>query len=254
MNTFGQRLVASREKCNMSQKELAERLGITPTRLNYWEKDKREPAIEMIKSIAQILDIDANYLIGYQPKSKTAPSISDEAMKLAQDYDTRMDNWGRKQVRSTADIEIARCSEQAKAQKEQPKRPRPTVTLRRPLTQVAAAEGAGAFLLDSDYDEVVVELNEYTQKADIILKVVGRSMEPAIHDGDHILVREQPSVEMGKIGVFIIDGNGFLKQSAPDRLISLNPNVPDVMIADQQTAECYGKFICVLDPEWVVGK
>lgn len=70
MDTFGQRLVASREKRNLSQKSLAEQLGITPTRLNYWEKDKREPAIDMIKLIAQILDVDTNYLIGYQPKNK----------------------------------------------------------------------------------------------------------------------------------------------------------------------------------------
>ena len=74
MDTFGQRLVTSREKHNLSQKEFAERLGITPTRLNYWEKDKREPAIEMIKLIAQNLDIDPNYLIGYQPQNEKAPS------------------------------------------------------------------------------------------------------------------------------------------------------------------------------------
>lgn len=77
MDTFGQRLVASREKLNISQKELAERLGITPTRLNYWEKDKREPAIEMIKLIAQVLDLDTNYLIGYQPQNKKAPSVAE---------------------------------------------------------------------------------------------------------------------------------------------------------------------------------
>ena len=79
MDTFGQRLVASREKHNLSQKEFAERLGITPTRLNYWEKDKREPAIEMIKLIAQILDIDTNYLIGFQPKKKESPSTTEAA-------------------------------------------------------------------------------------------------------------------------------------------------------------------------------
>lgn len=79
MDTFGQRLVASREKHNLSQKELAERLGITPTRLNYWEKDKREPAIEMIKLIAQVLGIDANYLIGYQPQDKESPSAAKAA-------------------------------------------------------------------------------------------------------------------------------------------------------------------------------
>ena len=64
MDTFGKRLVAARKKLNLTQKELAARLGITPTRLNYWEKDKREPDVHMIKQISKILSVDPNYLIG----------------------------------------------------------------------------------------------------------------------------------------------------------------------------------------------
>ena len=64
MDTFGKRLVAARKKLNLTQKELADRLGITPTRLNYWEKDKREPDVHMIKRISNILSVDPNYLIG----------------------------------------------------------------------------------------------------------------------------------------------------------------------------------------------
>lgn len=112
METFGQRLVIAREERDLSQKELADHLGITPTRLNYWEKDKREPAIEMIKAIAQALDVDTNYLIGYDSKNKKAPLYSSEAEKLAQDYDG-LDGHGKKAVRAVADVEIARCAEQA---------------------------------------------------------------------------------------------------------------------------------------------
>jgi len=64
MDSFGTRLVKSRENKNLNQKELAKLLGISPTRLNYWEKDKREPDVAMIKSISRILCVSANYLIG----------------------------------------------------------------------------------------------------------------------------------------------------------------------------------------------
>ena len=37
---FGDRLVKAREKKGLNQKELAQLLGITPTRLNYWEKNQ----------------------------------------------------------------------------------------------------------------------------------------------------------------------------------------------------------------------
>ena len=39
--TLGEKIVYYRDKRGLTQKALAERMGITPTRLNYWEKDKR---------------------------------------------------------------------------------------------------------------------------------------------------------------------------------------------------------------------
>ena len=64
MNGFGERLVAAREKKGLSQKALAELLDITPTRLNYWEKNKREPDFYYFSQITEVLDVDANELLG----------------------------------------------------------------------------------------------------------------------------------------------------------------------------------------------
>ena len=71
--TFGEKLVYYRSKKNLTQKALAEELGITPTRLNYWEKDKREPDVQMILQIAKALDVSANLLIGYEEETKKSP-------------------------------------------------------------------------------------------------------------------------------------------------------------------------------------
>lgn len=64
MDGFGSRLVKLREKKGLNQRQLAEILNITPTRLNYWEKDKREPDFFMFSKIVQVLDADANELLG----------------------------------------------------------------------------------------------------------------------------------------------------------------------------------------------
>ncbi len=64
MEGFGQRLVKAREKRGLSQKRLAELLNITPTRLNYWEKDKREPDFYMFSKILSILKVSADDLLG----------------------------------------------------------------------------------------------------------------------------------------------------------------------------------------------
>lgn len=176
-----------------------------------------------------------------------------------------LDPYGKEAVDSVLDVESRRCEATRKQKLEQDANVlresreqmeagveiAPPITLHQPYAQVAAAEGAGAFLLDDGFDEVLVEMNKYTKQADVILKVVGRSMEPVIADGDRVLVRQQPSVRIGEIGVFIVDGQGYLKEYQADRLVSLNPDIDDVLIGDLQSAECYGKFIKVLNPDWV---
>lgn len=64
MDGFGTRLVKLREKKGLNQRQLAEILNITPTRLNYWEKDKREPDFFMFSKIVKVLNADANELLG----------------------------------------------------------------------------------------------------------------------------------------------------------------------------------------------
>ena len=62
--TLGQRIVFLRDEIGLSQKGLAEQIGITPTRLNYWEKDKRQPDNEYLVKIANALFVSTDYLLG----------------------------------------------------------------------------------------------------------------------------------------------------------------------------------------------
>lgn len=258
-------LVSYMESADINQVQLAEKLGISKGTVNNWARGNNSPDVDMVPKICKILGISipdlyapTKYEVHEIHNFKKAPSLSDEAMKLAEDYDGRMDDRGRETVRGVADLEVARFKSETAAtlrksreQSEAAEEIAPPIPLHQPYAQVAAAEGAGAFLLDDGFDEVLVEMNKYTKQADVILKVVGRSMEPVIADGDRVLVRQQPSVRIGEIGVFVVDGQGYLKEYQADRLVSLNPNIDDVLIGDLQSAECYGKFIKVLDPDWV---
>lgn len=62
--TFGNRLAECMKKAGYNQKQLAEAIGVTPVRLNYWIKDKRQPDIAWIKKLASVLNVSADYLIG----------------------------------------------------------------------------------------------------------------------------------------------------------------------------------------------
>lgn len=71
--SFGERIVIARKKIGLSQKELAEKLGISATRLNYWEKDKRFPPIPMLNSLCEILQLEGDELIGRNKKISPEP-------------------------------------------------------------------------------------------------------------------------------------------------------------------------------------
>lgn len=68
-------------------------------------------------------------------------------------------------------------------------------------------------------------------------------MEPVFHDGDKLYVRLQPAVEVGEYGIFIIDGSGYVKEYAEDRLISLNPDYADICPDESSECKCVGKVL-----------
>lgn len=52
--------------------------------------------------------------------------------------------------------------------------------------------------------------------------------EPTYHDGDKLFVKEQPSMKSGEIGIFVVDGNAYVKELGVDRLISHNEKYSDI--------------------------
>lgn len=83
--SFGENLIALRVSRGVSRKELAEMLGIPYTTLRNYETDQREPGHSLLIQIATIFSVSVDELIGH--KNKTAPSLSDEAVKVGMAYD-----------------------------------------------------------------------------------------------------------------------------------------------------------------------
>ena len=62
--TVGQRIRYARKKMGMSQKDLADKLGISYVGVSQWENDKRKPKYETLQRIAHALNTSAMELMG----------------------------------------------------------------------------------------------------------------------------------------------------------------------------------------------
>lgn len=61
-NIFSSRLKELREEANLSQKDVAQKLGCPVSTYANWEQGRTEPSISDIYNLLTVLDIDANEL------------------------------------------------------------------------------------------------------------------------------------------------------------------------------------------------
>jgi len=62
--SFGDRLVAAREAAGLSQRELADKLGITQRALCWWEREPVALKPEQLAALASALAVSADVLLG----------------------------------------------------------------------------------------------------------------------------------------------------------------------------------------------
>lgn len=91
--TFGERLQDCIKKANKSQRQVAAEINVSPTRLNYWVKNRCEPEIAHIKALSVALGVSTDFLIGNEKAAAEAP-LSAEALAFARAYD-KMSAYGK---------------------------------------------------------------------------------------------------------------------------------------------------------------
>lgn len=234
--SFGERLKQAREEKGYNQRQFAERLGITPSRLNYWEKDKREPDVAIIKQIAQVLDISSDWLIGNNVVPIDVELTAVEKITINK-YRT-LDKYGKKAVDDLLETEYLRCTEIV----DEPK----VITL--PKAELKASAGTGQWLGEDEYTEWVDVLDTpEARRANVVIEVSGDSMEPQYHNGDKVLVKLQPTVEQNEIGIFIVDNCGYIKKLGYNELISVNEAYENIPLYDYNDVTCVGKVIGIAE-------
>lgn len=65
---------------------------------------------------------------------------------------------------------------------------------------------------------VTIPKTKETARADFMLKVSGDSMKPKLFDGDIVLIKQDITISSGEIGVFILNGDSYIKKWAGENL------------------------------------
>lgn len=232
--TFGERLVYYRELAGLKQKELAAALGITPTRLNYWEKDKREPDLQMFESICKVLHVEGDVLLGRKSEGASNnyknAATPEEFESIIKKYRS-LDPSGQETVKHVLNHEVKRMQtvrdleKQLKTAKAAAEAAADEELYRYPYLQRIACAGTGFLFDDIPTDTIDVP---YMYGADCIIGVNGDSMEPTYCDGDLLYVRKTNELQYGDIGIFIYAGECFVKEFGKRELISHNNSYPNI--------------------------
>ena len=94
MNTIAEIIKTERINKNLTQKAVAELLGVTQDSISLWENGKRIPDTQYLKDLCKIFDISADYLLGLEddfgaklaPMGATTTNYTAEERQLIEDF------------------------------------------------------------------------------------------------------------------------------------------------------------------------
>lgn len=236
--SIGTKISEIRKSKKMKIETLSQKSGVPISTLKkILSGATKDPQIDTIKAIARALECtledfdDNSNLKNYSAVEK----------KLIADY-RKLDDYSKEVVQVVIRKELERNI---------PNEPNydniiPIKKYQVPYYDMPVSAGTGN-PLDEEYPEKVDLTEQPPKGTDFVVRVSGDSMEPTYHNGDKLFVKEQPSIEIGEIGIFVVDGNAYVKELGVDRLISHNEKYSDIIINEYIRNECCGKVLGICE-------
>lgn len=238
--SIGSRIKERREAIGLTQEELAAELGVSKGAIGNYESGQSYPKIDNMIQLFKALKTDANYIFQDDVIQKEV-SLSNKEHVIIKKY-RKLDYYGVDAVESVLDVEYKRCTESQKSEEKKQQ------TWSICYNEYKVSAGTGVMLDEYErLDRIDVIDTPEARRADYGLMISGNSMEPMYHDGDIVLVKHTDTIDIGEIGIFVVDGEGYIKEFGGDRLISLNDEYNDIPLHEYSSIRCYGRVIGVAE-------
>ena len=228
----GQVVRKYRTAAGMDQAVLAGKLGFSKTAVGNWELGLTRPDIDTIPRLCKELHIPVTELLDMPPETALPPED-----KAILDAYHQLDKFDRNTIRMLIDRLLF---QEDRMEKNRLRNAYKSIF----LYEDAAAAGIGTPMLDYAENKAV-----YALKANIphgtnaLIHINGRSMEPTFEDGGYAYVDTTATVQYGQIGIFIVNGEAFIKEYQPDGLHSHNIRYKTIYTGDGVDVRCCGRVL-----------
>ena len=216
-----EKLKARRKELKMTQKEIADRLGISYQAYSAWERGVKKPSRKKVKQLEQILNVPKDYFT---------------EIEIVRLYNT-LSNKGKDQV-----VEYTRNL----VQKEKTQQ---VVSVSENLYEYHVYEKMSAGIGTSVYDNRNYDTVYFNEELahDFASWVSGDSMEPKYQNGSVALIRETGFDYDGAVYAVVWNFQTFIKKVYREkeglRLVSINKAYKDIYIPYDENPRIVGKIV-----------
>ena len=216
-----EKLKARRKDLGMTQKEIADQLGITFQAYSAWERGIKEPSKEKVSQLEKILNVSVGYFT---------------EIEIVRLYNNLSDKGKEKVVAYAQDL-----VEDEKSKK--------VIYISEKLFEYHVYErmsaGIGASVYgDRNFDTVY--FNEELAH-DFASWVSGDSMEPKYHNGSVALIRETGFDYDGAVYAVVCNNQTYIKRVYREeeglRLVSINPKYNDIYLSYDEDPRVVGIIV-----------
>lgn len=247
---FSNKLKDLRLKAGYSQKDVYEHFKIPQSTFSSWEVGKSEPSGEMLIKLCEFYKCDmlkefsSDDDLNYKEWNiiEKYRFISEYSADYVDIVDSVLDKGYS--IAKQISEQKKRIQEQQEHINQLEQRITSQLVSRfiLPLYRKFASAGSGEYLFDDIPTETIeVADTPAARKADFVIGVSGKSMEPDFYDGENVFVEKVPELSIGDVGIFVKGSECFIKELGTDRLISRNKAYED--ITGDENVRLVGKVI-----------
>ena len=232
-----------REQKNLTKKQVADAIEVTERAYITYEYGQRDVSTGTLQKLADFYGVTTDYLLG-RPDAKAPADPIDKLMTVDEMEKDLLREWlSLDEASRKSFLDVLRKIVAADQKRQTAASKRAAYLLHR-LSRHKVSAGLGYNLDDDDnWQEAEVVETAAVHQADFAVEVDGDSMEPDYLNGDILLVQSTPTIEVGEVGVFTLNGDGYVKELGEGELLSRNPEYDPIPIHESDSLRCWGRVI-----------